>query len=294
MMDGPSHPLTLAIGGVSGRMGRELVRAAAAKACFRLVAGTERPESPAIGMDVGALTGGDALQAPILADPLSAVESADVFVDFSRPGASLAALGAFGQAPRPAVILGTTGFTPEEQDLIRAHARLRPIVQAANFGVGVNVLLGLVREAARMLGPEWDIEIAESHHRHKRDAPSGTALAIGQAAAGGRGARLDDLRDGPRDGPAHQRRPGAIGFAVRRAGGIIGDHEAAFVNEDEAVYLGHRALSRSLFAEGALRAALWVRDKPPGLWSMQDVLGFARASSGSALPGHDPIGTESF
>ncbi len=125
-----------------------------------------------------------------------------------------------------------------------------------------------------MLGPDWDIEIAESHHRHKLDAPSGTALAIGHAAAAGRGSRLDALREGPREGQTEARRSGAIGFAIRRAGGIIGDHEAAFVNEDEAIYLGHRALSRSLFAQGALRAAIWVRDKPPGLWSMQDVLGF--------------------
>lgn len=287
-MDRIATPVKLAIAGAAGRMGRALLQAAVGDPRFRLMAATEQPGSAVIGTDVSALIGGDALGVPVLDDARLAADGADVFVDFTRPIASLDALQAFGRAAHPALVLGTTGFSAAEQDMIIGHARTRPIVQAANFGVGVNVLLGLVHKAAQILGPDWDLEITESHHRHKRDAPSGTALAIGHAAARGRNALLDDLREGPREGQTRERRRGAIGFAIRRAGGIIGDHEAAFVNEDEAVYLGHRALSRSLFAEGALRAAIWVRDRAPGLYSMQEVLGFGRSEPDMPSPDMSP------
>jgi 4-hydroxy-tetrahydrodipicolinate reductase len=196
-----------------------------------------------------------------------------VWIDFTRPAATLAALDALKPTPVKAVIIGTTGFSAAEDAAIRAAAARYAIVKEGNFSIGVHVLQALTELAAARLGPDWDIEILETHHNRKVDAPSGTALMLGQAAARGRGEPLDALRAPPRDGPDAARAGGSIGFAVRRSGGVIGEHEVTLASESEVISLGHAALDRSVFAHGAIRAALWAKDKPPGLYTLTDVLG---------------------
>ncbi|MFO1060994.1 MAG: 4-hydroxy-tetrahydrodipicolinate reductase [Dongiaceae bacterium] len=194
--------------------------------------------------------------------------------DFSSPAASVANAAAAADAGKIHVI-GTTGLGPEHQAAIAAAARRTAIVQAPNMSLGVNLLLGLVREAASRLGPDWDIDILEMHHRHKVDAPSGTALALGRAAAAGRGVALDAVARRSRDGLVGARPAGEIGFATLRGGDVVGDHLVIFAAEGERIELGHRAGSRLVFARGAVHAALWARGQPPGLYGMADVLGLA-------------------
>lgn len=206
-------------------------------------------------------------------DDVNVVEDdCDVFVDFSAPDALQHNLETAIEARRP-IVIGTTGLTPEHQRLIdQACARIA-VLQAANTSLGVNLLAHLVREAAARLGEDWDIEIAEMHHRHKADAPSGTALLLGRAAAEGRGVSLEEASDRVRDGITGPREAGRIGFAVLRGGSVAGDHQVIFAGEGERLELGHRAESRAIFAQGAVRAALWIADKPPGRYTMGDVLG---------------------
>lgn len=203
-------------------------------------------------------------------DDIAIGEDADAFIDFSAPAVLGPNLDAALAAGKP-IVIGTTGLTPDHKALIERAATRIPIVQSANMSLGVNLLAHLVRTAAARLGPEWDIEIAEMHHRHKVDAPSGTALLLGAAAAEGRGVDLTEARDsGERLGA---RREGAIGFASLRGGSVAGDHEVVFAGEGERLELGHRAESREVFARGALQAARWAIGKPPGLYGMTDVLG---------------------
>lgn len=190
----------------------------------------------------------------------------DVLVDFSAPGALEANLAA--GVP---LVVGTTGLDDAQQASIEDASSRIAILQSANMSLGVNLLAHLVREAAARLGDDWDIEIVEMHHRHKVDAPSGTALLLGRAAAEGRGVALEDVSD--RDGRAGARTPGAIGFASLRGGSVAGDHQLIFAAEGERIELGHRAESRDIFARGAVRAALWLAGKPPGRYAMTDVLG---------------------
>lgn len=200
----------------------------------------------------------------------------DVVIDFTTPEGSAALAERCAAAGRPALVIGSTGFTPEQHETIERAAERLPIVLSGNFSLGVNVLVGLVRQAARALGPDaWDIEVLEAHHKRKVDAPSGTALMLGEAAAAGRGAALDEVRASVRDGITGPREAGSIGFAALRAGGIVGEHQVIFASEDEVLTLGHSARDRSLFARGAVQAARWVCDKGPGLYDMQDVLGFS-------------------
>ena len=196
--------------------------------------------------------------------------SADVFVDFSAPEGVHDHLQAALAAGRP-IAIGTTGLTPEHHRLIDDAAREIAVLQAANMSLGVNLLAHLVRETAGRLGDDWDIEIVEMHHRHKIDAPSGTALLLGQAAAEGRGVELEGASERGRDGNG-ARRPGSIGFAALRGGSVAGDHAVIFAAEGERIELGHRAESRAIFARGALQAALWLIGKPPGRYAMADVL----------------------
>lgn len=200
----------------------------------------------------------------------------DVVIDFTNPEGSLALAERCAADGRPALVIGSTGFSPEQRAGVERAAERLPIVLSGNFSLGVNVLVGLVRQAARVLGPEaWDIEVLEAHHRRKVDAPSGTALMLGEAAAAGRGQTLEAVRSALRDGITGPRQAGSIGFSALRAGGIVGEHQVLFASEDEILTLSHSARDRSLFARGAVQAARWVRDKGPGLYDMQDVLGFA-------------------
>ncbi len=202
----------------------------------------------------------------------------DVIIDFSTPDASVALAQAAAARGAPALVIGSTGMTPEQEAEILKASETVAIVKSGNFSLGVNVLIGLVRQAAQRLdAQEWDIEITESHHRRKVDAPSGTALMLGEAAAEGRFAELADLQLKPYDGITGERPAGKIGFSSIRAGGIVGEHTVMFASEDEVLTLSHSAIDRSLFAKGAVAAAAWVRTRRPGLYDMQDVLGFRQA-----------------
>jgi 4-hydroxy-tetrahydrodipicolinate reductase len=198
--------------------------------------------------------------------------ASDVLVDFTRPDALLGHLQAAVTGNCP-IVVGTTGLTPDDHAAIAAAAKKVAVLQAANTSLGVNLLAHLVQEAAARLGPEWDIEIVEMHHRHKVDAPSGTALLLGEAAAQGRGVALGDVADRGRDGITGERREGAIGFASLRGGSVAGDHQVILASEGERIELGHRAENRAIFARGAVKAALWLAGKPIGRYGMGDVLG---------------------
>jgi 4-hydroxy-tetrahydrodipicolinate reductase len=202
----------------------------------------------------------------------------DVIIDFSTPEASVELARACAARGGPALVIGSTGLSPEQDAEIEAAADKIAIVRSGNFSLGLNILIGLVEHAAQRLdGRDWDIEVLETHHRRKVDAPSGTALMLGEAAANGRGRDLEDLKTAPYDGITGPREPGKIGFASLRAGGVIGEHTVLFGSEDELLTLSHSAIDRSLFAKGAVAAAAWVRNRRPGLYDMQDVLGFRQA-----------------
>lgn len=257
------------ITGAGGRMGQALVAAAEGRERIVLSAALEQRGAEAVGRPAAhghLVTVSDDLQA--------AVAAVDVLVDFTRPAGTLAALQACVDAGR-AMVIGTTGFSTDELTRIAAAAERIPIVMAANFSLGVNLLRALVAQAAQALGEAYDIEIVEAHHRHKVDAPSGTALALGEAAAQGRGRRLEDLAVRVRDGDTGERPTGAIGFATVRGGDVIGDHDVLFLGDGERLSLGHRASSRGTFAHGALHAAAWVHGRAPGRYDMFDVLGIA-------------------
>jgi len=207
-----------------------------------------------------------------------ALAAADVVIDFTTAAASAELAARCAARGGPALVVGSTGFSDDQLQQIAEAARRIAIVRAGNFSLGVNMLMGLVRQAARALPAEaWDIEIFEAHHRRKADAPSGTALMLGEAAAEGRGEDLSTLRAAPWDGITGPRPEGKIGFSSVRAGGIVGEHTVMFASDDEVLTLSHSAIDRSLFAKGAVAAAAWVRSRKPGLYDMQDVLGFRQA-----------------
>jgi len=265
--------LSIAIAGAAGRMGRALIRAASDDPRFAIAGGTERGDGQFLGADLGALAGIAPLFMTTSDAADHAADKAEIWIDFTTPDATITALDALAATTTRAAIVGTTGFSAEQEARLAAHAKRIAIVRSGNFSLGVNLLAALVEQAAQKLGPSWDIEITEAHHRRKIDAPSGTALLLGEAAAHGRGATLDKLRAPPHDGVTGERHEGAIGFSVIRGGGIVGEHDVRFAAEREIVTLSHQALDRAVFADGALAAAVWVADKPPGLYSMRDVLG---------------------
>lgn len=266
--------LSIAIAGVGGRMGGALIRAASqASTDVRVVGGSERAGSAALDRDLGAIGGVTALGIAATSDVHAAAANADIWIDFSAPEATLAALDALASTKVRAAIVGTTGLNSDQEATVAAHAKRIAIVRSGNFSLGVTLLASLVREAAAKLGKGWDIEIAETHHHRKVDAPSGTALLLGEAAAAGRSKALKDVRIAPRDGITGARPEGGIGFVSIRAGGVVGEHDVVFAAEREVLKLSHAALDRAVFADGALAAAIWAADKPPGLYSMQDVLG---------------------
>ncbi len=265
--------LRMLVAGAAGKMGRALIREALATPGVTLAGGFERPGHEAVGKDLGPLAGFDSLGVGVEAGPEKSIRRTDALIDFTAPAASLANARLAADAG-VAHILGTTGFSAEEEAEIEALATKTVIVKSGNMSLGVNLLAALVREAASRLGPDYDIEIVEAHHRGKIDAPSGTALMLARAAAG-RGVLLAEAAIRTRDGAIGARPGGAIGFAVIRGGGVVGDHDVMFAGAEEVLTLSHRAIDRGLFAKGAIAAAKWTIGKPPGLYSMADVLGFS-------------------
>ena len=253
-------------------MGRMLIKTIAETPGVTLAAAIERSDSPALGQDAGLLAGVGASGIKITDDPLTALLNADGILDFSSPAASVAIADLAAQA-RIVDVIGTTGMSEVDLARLAAAARHAPIVRSGNMSLGVNLLAKLAREAARALGADYDIEILEMHHRMKVDAPSGTALMLGEAAAEGRDVELKAHSERGRDGITGARKAGAIGFASLRGGAVIGDHSVIFAGEGERIVLSHHAEDRSLFARGAIRAALWARGRKPGLYAMADVLG---------------------
>jgi 4-hydroxy-tetrahydrodipicolinate reductase len=264
--------LKVAIAGAGGKMGAANIRAAAATPGITVVAALDRPGAPAIGKDAGELAGLEALGVTITDDVAAALAGAEAIIDFTAPANSVAL--AKEAAKRGLVhVIGTTGCSEADDAAIRAAASAARIVKAGNFSLGVNVLLGLVKQAAAAL-PGFDIEILEMHHNKKVDAPSGTALMLGEAAARGRNLDLKTHSVRVRDGHTGPREEGSIGFATLRGGNVIGEHRVILAGPSERIELNHIADNRALFAEGAVRAALWARSQQPGFYSMADVLGF--------------------
>jgi len=264
-------PLRLGIAGAAGRMGRMLIQTVldTTDGSVVLHGAVASEGSAAVGQDAGLLAGRPACGVAVSDDPVQLFATADAVVDFTRPQASVrfAALAAQGKA---VLVTGTTGFSAEDLAALGRAARHTPIVQSFNMSLGVNLLAALVRQAARALDAGWDVEVVEMHHRHKIDAPSGTAILLGRAAAEGRGIDFDAARAIDRDG----RRPdGAIGFATLRGGDVVGEHAVILAGAGERVELAHKATDRGIFARGAVKAALWGRGRAPGLYSMADVLG---------------------
>jgi len=266
--------MKLVVVGAGGRMGQALLRAVHESEGASVCGALEREGSPLLGRDAGELAGLGPLGVAITDDPLPLFANADGVLDFSAPAASVLYAGYAAQA-RIAHVIGTTGCSQEDDARIAAAARHAAIVKSGNMSLGVNLLAALVEQAARALPVEFDIEVLEMHHRHKVDAPSGTALMLGKAAAGGRDIELEKASVRSRDGVTGPRPDGAIGFATLRGGSVIGDHSVIFAGPGEQITLSHHAQDRSLFARGAVTAALWARGRKPGLYSMRDVLGLA-------------------
>lgn len=268
-----TRTIKLAIAGAAGRMGQALSTLTLGDEELKLVGATEAAAFHGIGKDIGELIGLGQTGITLSSDIAEASSEAHCYVDFTRPKVTLAAIEALKETSVRSLVIGTTGFTPEELVALKANADQFAIVYSGNYSLGVNMLSALVERAAKSLGDDWDIEILETHHRHKVDAPSGTALMLGEAAAMGRGGDLKSLRTPPYDGLTGERAPGRIGFSVRRSGGVIGEHEVSFGSTEEVLSLSHTALDRRVFARGALRAAKWVSAQPPGWYDMKDVLG---------------------
>ena len=263
--------MKVAVMGVAGRMGQELVRAAHAAGCT-IVGGIEREGSPAIGVDIGALAGIKPLGVAVTSDALDVISRSDGILDFTSPKATVEFAGLAANA-RAVHVIGTTGLTAADEAQIAAAARHAPIIKAGNMSLGVNLLVALTRRVAEALDEDFDIEIVEMHHRDKVDAPSGTALMLGAAAAEGRGVDLAQRSVKARDGVTGPRNRGDIGFATLRGGSVVGEHKVIFAGAGERVELVHVASDRSVFARGAVKALQWGQGKAPGLYSMTDVLG---------------------
>lgn len=262
----------IVVTGASGRMGRMLIRLLLERDDARLTGVLERPGHPWLGRDIGEALGGRPAGLLVSDDAVATIAKAQAVIDFTMPLATLAYAELTAQA-RAVHVIGTTGFDEEDLQQLTAAARHAPIIRAGNMSLGVNLLVGLTRKVAAALGEEWDIEVVEAHHRMKVDAPSGTALMLGEAAAQGRGATLGELRSPAREGVTGARPGGSIGFAAIRGGDIVGEHDVIFAGQGERLVLRHVATDRAIFARGAIRAALWGQDKGPGEYDMADVLG---------------------
>ena len=262
----------IGIVGAAGRMGKMLIEEIGATSGAALAAASERAGHDAVGQDAGSFAGLKANGVKIGAAPEDVFKASDVVIDFTVPKATLAHVE-FAAAGKKGLVIGTTGIEAEDAKKIHAAGRAAHIVWAPNMSLGVNLLMALTERVAKALGPDFDIEILEMHHKHKVDAPSGTALGLGQAAAKGRGVELAKVAARGRDGITGARKAGAIGFASLRGGDVVGDHYVMFAGEGERLELVHKASSRRIYSKGALRAALWVAGKGPGVYDMADVLG---------------------
>lgn len=280
--DNRSRPISTALKigviGCAGRMGQMLMRAVTAAEGCVVAGGTERPGAAVVGQDVGLVAGLDPLGVCVTDDPAVLFAASDAVLEFTGPAATVAH-AALAARTRTVHVIGTTGLEAADVAALERAARETAIVWAPNMSLGVNLLMLLVERVARALDPDWDIEIVEMHHRMKVDAPSGTALALGQAAAAGRGVDLEAAAQRVRDGITGARHRGEIGFATLRGGDVVGEHTVLFATEGERIELTHKATSREIFARGAVRAARWAHDRPPGLYSMADVLGLGPASA---------------
>jgi len=264
--------MKIAIVGASGRMGQMLVRQIARTEGVTLVGASEAPGGKAIGRDAGEVAGLEANGVIITGDSAAAIGAAGVVIDFTVPAATVAH-AAIAAEKGVSVVIGTTGLTPEQTAAIHECAKEVPVLWAANMSMGINILQALVEKTAALLDPSYDIEVLEMHHRHKIDAPSGTALALGRSAAAGRKVPLEEVWRKSRDGHTGARPAGEIGFATLRGGEEVGVHTVMFAAAGERLELSHRAFSRETYASGAVRAALWLDGKMPGLYGMKDVLG---------------------
>jgi len=253
-------------------MGRMLISAVVEHSDTTLSGALEHAESPLLGQDAGLLVGNAELGTALSADRAVAFANADVIIDFTLPSATLENMQAARQVGA-AVVLGTTGHTDVQEEVILGFTDTVPLIWAANYSLGVNLLLNLVERAAAALPAGFDIDVLEMHHRQKIDAPSGTALVLGKAAAKGRGQDFDAVKKLSREGETGQRPTGEIGFATLRGGTVPGDHTVVFAGEDERIEIGHRAGDRQIFARGAVQAAAWLAGKDPALYTMIDVLG---------------------
>ncbi len=262
----------IAIAGAAGRMGRNLVKATHQNKDATVGAGSERPESSLVGVDIGELCGEGRFEVALVDDLAKVVEEFDVIVDFTAPVSTLANIKLCKKHGKKLVI-GTTGFSEEEKQVIAAASKEMPIVMAPNYSVGVNLVFKLLEKAAKVMGDYCDVEIVEAHHRHKVDAPSGTAIGMGEAIAGAMGNDLNDVAVWAREGITGERTKDEIGFATIRAGDIIGEHTAMFADIGERVEITHKATDRMTFANGAIKAAVWLDSKPAGFYTMTDVLG---------------------
>lgn len=267
------NEMKLVVAGASGRMGCSLIRAILALEGVTLHGAIERDGSEMIGRDAGEIAGLGRNGITISGDALATIANADGLIDFTAPTASVEYAGYTAQA-RCVHVIGTTGFSEDEEEKLTAAARHATIVKSGNMSLGVNLLSVLVQRAAAALdASDYDIEIVEMHHRHKVDAPSGTALLLGEAAARGRGIDLAENSVRSRDGHTGPRETGTIGFATLRGGSVVGEHSVIFAGEGERISLSHHAQDRANFANGALKAALWAWGEKPGLYNMRDVLG---------------------
>lgn len=262
----------IAVTGASGRMGQMLVRAVEEAAGAVLIGASERPGHDWIGQDIGEAMGGKPRGVIVQDNPLDALQYAHAVLDFTTPSATVANAEIAAQV-RAAHVIGTTGMSAQDIDFLAAASRHAPIIRSGNFSLGVNILTELVKQAAAALDADFDIEVMEMHHKHKVDAPSGTALMLGEAAARGRGQALEDIRDPAREGITGARPRGHIGFSSMRGGDVVGEHELVFAGEGERLILKHIASDRMLFARGAVKAAIWGHHQKPGQYTMLDVLG---------------------
>ncbi|MGV3001322.1 4-hydroxy-tetrahydrodipicolinate reductase [Vibrio sp.] len=262
----------IAIAGAAGRMGRNLVKATHLNPNARVGAGSERPESSLVGVDIGELCGEGQFSVALVDDLSKVISQFDVIVDFTAPSSTLANIE-LCKSHGKKIVIGTTGFSEEEKQFIDQAAQEISIVMAPNYSVGVNLMFKLLEKAAKVMGDYCDIEVIEAHHRHKVDAPSGTALGMGEAIAGAMGNKLSDVAVYAREGITGERTKDEIGFATIRAGDIIGEHTAMFADIGERVEITHKATDRMTFANGAIKAAVWLETQPSGFYTMQDVLG---------------------
>lgn len=262
----------IAVAGAAGRMGRQLIQATESIEGATLKAASERPESSLVGADAGELAAIGKLEVELVDDLEKVVDNFDVIIDFTAPASTLANIELCRKHGKK-IVIGTTGFTEEEKALVDEASKDVSMIMAPNYSVGVNLVFKLLEKAAKVMGDYCDIEIVEAHHRHKVDAPSGTALGMGEAIAGAMGNKLSDVAVYAREGITGERTRDEIGFATIRAGDVVGEHTAMFADIGERVEITHKASSRMTFANGAVRAAIWLVDKPSGFYTMHDVLG---------------------